>query len=403
MRLAILCAVGTSLAAAPAFSYIEAMYPLQQFMNESEVIAEGVIEKTDPKTKTCIARITRSLKGKCAYEKVRMNIGVGQDWHPESVMKHLVEGAPVLVFYNAARQGEIYVNRFFCQLYGDAAAPPDKAWWNFTHIEIRCNRTYFGTVEDFSKLLAKILAGKEKAPAPDPKIPTITKEHIAALPVWSPKAVKEADLPVSFRKYVPPDPKTVEKKTWATDGEGFIRGWAVLGPIPVGDAGSNQTEAGQKGLFDRDWYAGQKTARPKAFEKVKIDGAEYVWDCQEAGDFFVNFGETPNTLCFALAYVLSEGDVAEAWLLTGSDDSAAWWLNGREVQRFYGGRGVVKDNDRTAQPVTLKKGMNVLLAAVINGGGPTGACARFVDKDNQPVKGLATAVNPGATASVDKK
>jgi hypothetical protein len=188
-----------ALAHAPAGRYIEALYTLQQFLNESEVVAEGVIEKTDQANKTSIVRVTRALKGRCAYTHVRMNIGGGQEWHPGVVMRHLVEGAPVLVFYNAARQGEVYVNRFFCQLYGDAAAPPEKAWWNFTHIEIKCNRTFNGPVEELAKLLGEILSGKVKAPAADLKIPPISKEAVAALPAPG-EPVDPAKLPAAFRR-----------------------------------------------------------------------------------------------------------------------------------------------------------------------------------------------------------
>jgi hypothetical protein len=42
--------------------------------------------------------------------------------------------------------------------------------------------------------------------------------------------------------------------------------------------------------------------------------------------------------------------------------------------------------------VTLKKGVNVIRAAVVNGGGATDFCARFVDEDGRPVKGLATRI-----------
>jgi hypothetical protein len=191
----------TAGAPAKAGSYIEAMYSLQQFMNESQVIAEGVIDKSDAKTKTCVVKVTRSLKGKCAYPEIRINVGAGQAWHPDAVMKHLVVGAPALFFTNGQGQCEIYINRFFNQLYADGQ-PPDKAWFTFTHIEIRCNRTFNGTAEELIKLVGDVLAGKAKPPAPEPRIPPISPQDVAALPVWGQKV--EADqLPVPFRKREP--------------------------------------------------------------------------------------------------------------------------------------------------------------------------------------------------------
>jgi hypothetical protein len=80
--------------------------------------------------------------------------------------------------------------------------------------------------------------------------------------------------------------------------------------------------------------------------------------------------------------------------LTGSDDGALWFLNGREVHRHVGRRALRKDQDRTAQPVSLKKGVNVLVAVVSNGPLGTGACARFVDAAGRPLQVLAGAKPP---------
>jgi hypothetical protein len=75
-------------------------------------------------------------------------------------------------------------------------------------------------------------------------------------------------------------------------------------------------------------------------------------------------------------------------LAIGSDDSSVWWLNGEEVVRTYGGRAVNPDDD-ISKPVTLKKGMNVLRFAVIQGDGPAGACARFLDSADKPLTKIA--------------
>jgi hypothetical protein len=181
----------------PAAAYIEALYPLQQFIAESDVIAEGVIEKADAKRNIATVRITKSIKGRCHYEIVRLNIGAGQEWHPEAVMPQLVPGAPAVIFYNAERRAEIYVNRFFLQVAGDATQPPEKAWWTFTHIEVHCNRTFNGSAEELVKLLCDVEAGKAKAPPADPRVPVITKETFRALPVWG-QAVDPQKLPAPF-------------------------------------------------------------------------------------------------------------------------------------------------------------------------------------------------------------
>ncbi|MFN3487298.1 MAG: hypothetical protein ACK44W_17665, partial [Planctomycetota bacterium] len=120
---------------------------------------------------------------------------------------------------------------------------------------------------------------------------------------------------------------------------------------------------------------------------------EMKWDVSDINDYFVDFGAPENSMHIVVSYVLADQDLSELTLATGSDDSAVWWLNGQEVIRVYSGRAVGKDQDRSA-PVSLRKGVNVLMGAVINGGGPTAACARFLAKDGKPVTSLKAAAQP---------
>ena len=66
-------------------------------------------------------------------------------------------------------------------------------------MEVRCNRTFNGTAEELSTIVAAALSGKQKAPAPDDRIPQIKKEDVLALPLPGAKVV-EAKLPPPFRK-----------------------------------------------------------------------------------------------------------------------------------------------------------------------------------------------------------
>lgn len=383
-----------ALLALPATAYIEVLYPLQQVLNESEVIAEGVLEKVDATNRIASCRITRTLKGKCGYEVIRMNMSGGQEWHPDVIMKHFVPGQPMLIFYNAERRAEGYLNRFFFQLYGDAGAPSEKAWWTFTHIEIRMNRTFNGTVPELSDLVQKILSGRAKPPAPNAKLPPISRESVRALPAPG-EAVDETALPAPFlkpglaRKL---DPRTAHR-TFATHEQGFLKHWLVLGPVPLGPQASEHAEAVQKAFFDKEWFPKPAEARPRELEKAAVDGAELEWEPAEAADAVLEFAAADNVLNVAVCYVISEADLDGLALLVGSDDGCRVLLNGREVHRVHAGRGVTPDEDRIAD-VRLRKGVNVLQAWVINGGGPSGLAARFVDASGAPAKGLTVSRSP---------
>jgi PA14 domain-containing protein len=241
--------------------YVEAIYPLQQVLAESFVIVEGKVESHDPQKKIATIKIGTSVKGKCTYELIRLSYGGGQFWHPEGIPKHFVKGAPVLMFYNEGRQAEVYLNRFFFQLYGDAGAPPEKAWWSMTHIEIRMNRTFNGTVEELTDTVKNVLAGKAKPPAPDPKIPPIDLKDVKALPAFG-EPLDESKLTAPFaRKGAVPAPAPVVA----------IKAPPAPAPAPAPKAAAaprapENPAAVAKGLAF-SYYEGAWTALPE-FEKL---------------------------------------------------------------------------------------------------------------------------------------
>ena len=80
-------------------------------------------------------------------------------------------------------------------------------------------------------------------------------------------------------------------------------------------------------------------------------------------------------------------EVPDSRLAIGSNAASIWWLNGQEVISLFNDRQTVID-DGVSKRVTLKKGVNVIRAAIINAGGATDFCARFLDADARPITGL---------------
>ncbi|HEV8604689.1 MAG TPA: hypothetical protein VGQ99_04950 [Tepidisphaeraceae bacterium] len=190
-------------------------------------------------------------------------------------------------------------------------------------------------------------------------------------------------------------------KTFKPDDEGFIRNWVILEPIPLGETANTHEEDTQKPMFNKQYFDGQKDGTPQDGDKVKVDSKDLAWHAHSASDYAIDFEkiaadaskEPTNALFFGVAYIIAADQKDGVKLAIGSDDSSVWWLNGNEVIRVYSGRGVDKDQD-TAENLTLKKGLNVLRFAVINGDGPTGACARFMDKGGSPVKEITILSSP---------
>ena len=78
-------------------------------------------------------------------------------------------------------------------------------------------------------------------------------------------------------------------------------------------------------------------------------------------------------------------------LAIGSNAASRWWLNGERVIALNDDRQTVID-DGVSKRVSLHKGRNVIRAAIINGGGATDFCARFLDENDRPVTGLTVSL-----------
>lgn len=174
------------------------------------------------------------------------------------------------------------------------------------------------------------------------------------------------------------------------DGEGFIKNWLLLAPIKLADGESSADAVGKEYVKD------EAKLNPKAGDKLKVGDAELEWKAFTAEEHFFDFNkllgaETENSVGYAVAYVTADEEKKGVELRVGSDDTFKLWLNGKEVGKGTEDRALDKDQDKF-EGITLKKGVNVVVFKVINAGGEWSGCARFVDKDGAPIKGLTAEV-----------
>jgi len=103
---------------------------------------------------------------------------------------------------------------------------------------------------------------------------------------------------------------------------------------------------------------------------------------------------TSNVLFWAVTVVNAPRDIPGVRLAICSNAASVWWLNGEEVIGIYNDRQATID-DGVSKRLTLKQGPNIIRAAVINGGGATDFCARFIDEEGNPVKDFTVSLNAG--------
>jgi len=176
----------------------------------------------------------------------------------------------------------------------------------------------------------------------------------------------------------------------AVHPDGFIQRWLILEPMAVNGDTQNAVQAAVK----TESFPEQFTGVPRDGDKVTVNGTELTWHAVDTNEYNVNlyyfasaFGKNANNALFwVVAVVNCPEEMAGVRLAIGSNSASVWWVNGKEVIGIYGDRQTVVD-DGVSKRLTLKKGPNVIRGAVVNRSGAADFCARFLDKDDQPLKG----------------
>jgi len=186
--------LGTFAFALPAMAYIEALNSLKGVFTESDVIARAVVDAVSAEKKVVILKIAKNIKGKCVYEKIKIDLNAGEGWSPDVVLRHATPGSAVPVFYHKDKNTDkpvlslIYFNRFF------VTAQPDDVMWRLGKIELAMSKVYHGTAEELIDLAPKIHSGRSKPPEPSATLKDYTKEILEALPPPPKEGEKWADF-----------------------------------------------------------------------------------------------------------------------------------------------------------------------------------------------------------------
>jgi len=170
--------------------------------------------------------------------------------------------------------------------------------------------------------------------------------------------------------------------------DGFMQRWLILEPIRANGLTQSVVQAAVK----TEYFSDQLTVIPRDGDKVKVDDTELTWHAVDTKNYNVNLyyfasafdKPTSNVLFWAVTIVNCPEEVPGVRLAIGSNAASVWWVNGQEVIGIYDDRQTVVD-DGVSKRLTLKKGPNVVRCAVINAGGATDFCARFLDAEQEPL------------------
>jgi hypothetical protein len=183
------------------------------------------------------------------------------------------------------------------------------------------------------------------------------------------------------------------------DSQGFIQRWLILEPI----AANGLTDSAVRETVKKEYFPNQPTFVPQDGDKVKVGDTELAWRAVDTTEYNVNlfhfaraFGKpTSNVLFWGVTIVNCREEMKNVRLAIGSNAASVWWVNGQEVVGIFGDRQTVID-DGVSKRLTLKMGRNIVRCAVINGGGATDFCARFLDGDEKPLTNFSLTLKPAA-------
>jgi len=181
----------------------------------------------------------------------------------------------------------------------------------------------------------------------------------------------------------------------APSADGFIERWLLLEPIGV----TGLTDSAVQAAVKKEYFANQFTVIPHDGDKVAVGDSQLAWHAVDTKLYNVNLYHfahalgkpTSDVLFWAVTIVNCPQEMHGVRLAIGSNAASVWWVNGKEVIGIYGDRQTVID-DGVSKRLTLNKGPNIVRAAVINGGGATDFCARFLDAEDKPLKGFTVSV-----------
>jgi len=175
----------------------------------------------------------------------------------------------------------------------------------------------------------------------------------------------------------------------APDSDGFIQRWLILEPIPS----SGLTDSAVRAAVKKEYFPDQFTVIPRDGDQVTVGENTLTWHAVDTNEYNVNLyyfaydlgKPTSNVLFWAVTVINCREDMHDMRLAIGSNAASVWWVNGKEVIGIYNDRQTVID-DGVSRRLTLKKGQNIIRCAIINGGGATDFCARFLDGNDKPFR-----------------
>lgn len=156
-----------------AVAFIQKLFPLQEFIDDSDFLFMAKVERVDPDKPSAVLILGEHLKGKAPFTRIPINLTGDKQKHTPQLLKRIAPDLPLVVGVKKQDDGKfmmlVFTNGTWFQALGQTDG--DQTRWAFTHCEIYLRRTFRGTTAELKQTVTDVLAGKAKAPPPNPKEP----------------------------------------------------------------------------------------------------------------------------------------------------------------------------------------------------------------------------------------
>jgi hypothetical protein len=175
------------------------------------------------------------------------------------------------------------------------------------------------------------------------------------------------------------------------DADGYIRHWVMLAPIVL-----PEEEACADAIL-KEQIKGEAALKPKAGDKVTINGKELAWQNVTSPTNYFDFTTVlkrvnDHAAGFMVTYIECDKAMTNVTMTLGSNDQGRLYLNGTDIYAYTGARILELDGDKGN--VTLNKGVNVVVFKVVNEQNSWQGAMRFLDKAGAPLKDLKIKLAP---------
>ncbi|NQT85555.1 VCBS repeat-containing protein, partial [bacterium] len=142
------------------------------------------------KKRVAVGKVENALKGKREFQTIQMNIGIGPGDHAKYMLARLKPGEPFIIYYKLEGRNLascVHAGDTWFQLFGTDEKDRKRVWWRLTHIEVYMGRTFNGSTPELVKLTSDVIAGRTRAPKPNPRVAKLDPRRsgpvVAARPV----------------------------------------------------------------------------------------------------------------------------------------------------------------------------------------------------------------------------